>query len=128
MTAKGADMNETNHQEQPEETPKVPPSPQADPPDGVGGRGYARLGVISFGLATGATFALFVFFLGIMAAFFEWGMVLAATLSSFLIGFGPSFVGSIAGAVWAFVIGFLLGLLDAWLYNRFLVRRRHGSP
>jgi len=84
---------------------------------------HAKLGVISFGLALGAACAVFVFFLGIVAAFFEWGIVLAATLSSFLIGFGPSFVGSIAGAVWAFVVGFIFGLLVAWFYNRFQVSR-----
>jgi len=89
---------------------------------------HARLGVISFGLAVGVTCAAFVFFLGIMAAFFEWGIVLAATLSSFLIGFGPSLVGSIAGAVWAFVAGFLFGLMIAWLYNRFLLRRLRPTP
>lgn len=100
----------------------------AEQPDENSAKHYGRLGVISFGLSVGVASAVLVFFLGIMAAFFEWGIVLAATLSSFLIGFGPSFVGSIAGAVWAFVIGFLFGLMVAWFYNRFLMRRLKLSP
>jgi hypothetical protein len=87
---------------------------------------HTTLGVISFGLAFGLTSAIFVFLLGIMAAWFDWGVPIAAALSSLYIGFGPSFVGSIAGAVWAFVDGLAFGVVVAWLYNRFLLRRRPG--
>jgi fructose-specific phosphotransferase system IIC component len=84
---------------------------------------HMTLGVISFGLALGVTSAVFVFILGIMAAFFGWGLQLAQVLSSLYIGYGPTFVGTIAGAVWAFVDGFVAGALIAWLYNRFLLYR-----
>ena len=83
----------------------------------------ATLGVISFGLAVAITSAVFTFFLGLMATFFGWGIELAGALSSLYIGFSPTFVGTIAGAVWAFVNGFAAGVLIAWLYNRFLLRR-----
>ncbi len=86
---------------------------------------YMKLGVISFGLAIGLTFAISVFTLGILAAYLGWGVSLAATLSSLYVGYGPTFVGSITGAVWAFVHGFIAGVLIAWLYNRFLLRRAH---
>ena len=89
---------------------------------------HATLGVISFGLALGVTSAIFVFVLGLMAHFFGWGVELAGVLSSLYIGFGPSFVGTIAGAVWAFVDGFIAGVVIAWLYNRFLLRRRKHLP
>ena len=79
-------MNEENQQEHPEETPEAPLPQRVERQGERRSKAYGRLGVISFGLATGVTFAVFVFFLGIMAAFFEWGMVLAATLSSFLVG------------------------------------------
>jgi len=85
---------------------------------------HRTLGVISFGLALGVTFAIFVFVLGVVAAAFGWGVQLAAALSSLYIGFGPTFVGAIAGAVWAFVDGLIAGVLIAWFYNRFLLRRR----
>ncbi len=84
---------------------------------------HATLGVISFGLAVAITSAVFTFFLGLMAAFFGWGVELAGALSSVYIGFSPTFVGTIAGAVWAFVVGFAAGIMIAWLYNRFLLRR-----
>lgn len=85
---------------------------------------HMTLGVISMGLATGVTAAIFVFVLGIAATLFGWGAHLAQVLQNLFIGFAPTFVGSIAGAVWAFVDGFIAGLMIAWFYNRFLVARR----
>lgn len=85
--------------------------------------GYARLGVISFGLATGIAFALFVFLLGLVAALTGWGAELAGALSSLFLGYSPSVVGAITGAVWAFVDGLIGGVLIAWLYNKLLLRR-----
>ncbi len=90
---------------------------------------HATLGVISFGLAVAITSAAFTFFLGLMATFFGWGVELAGALSSLYIGFSPTFVGTIAGAVWAFVTGFVAGVMIAWLYNKFLLRRAvHVAP
>ena len=87
---------------------------------------HATLGVISLGLALGVTWAIAVFLLAIMAWLFGWGIEVAAALASLYIGYGPSFVGAIAGAVWGFVDGLILGVMIAWLYNRFLlVRQRH---
>ena len=87
---------------------------------------HKTLGVISFGLALGVTAAIATFVLGVMATFFDWGIPLAMVLASIFLGYGPTFVGSIAGAVWAFVDGFIVGMLIAWFYNRFLLhRRRH---
>lgn len=90
---------------------------------------HATLGVISFGLALAVTSAVFTVLLGIMASFFGWGVELAGMLASLYIGFSPTFVGTIAGAVWAFVDGFVAGVMIAWLYNRFLLRRAaHLGP
>ena len=89
---------------------------------------HMTLGVISFGLALGVTSAIAVFVLGLAAWLFGWGVDVAIALSSLYIGYGPSFVGSIAGAVWAFVDGLILGILVAWLYNRFLLSRRKALP
>lgn len=88
---------------------------------------FAKLGVISLGLALGTTAAIFIFLLGLAAAFFGWGIVAAAALSSIFIGYGPTLVGSLAGAVWAFFDGFIAGALIAWLYNRFLAVRRSNE-
>jgi len=85
---------------------------------------HTTLGVISFGLALGVTFGVLVFFLGIAAATMGWGILIARSLSSLFIGFSPTFIGSITGAVWASVFGFAMGVMIAWLYNRFLLRRK----
>ncbi len=84
---------------------------------------HAGLGIISLGLAVGVTWALSVAFLAIMAAAFQWGAVFAAVLQNIYLGFSPTFVGAIAGAVWAFVHGFIVGMLIAFFYNRFLSSR-----
>lgn len=85
---------------------------------------HATLGVISFGLALGTAWAIGVALLAIVAGLFGWGVALAAVLQSLYIGYGPSFVGAVAGAVWGFADGFIFGMLIAWLYNRFLLTRR----
>lgn len=85
-------------------------------------RQHATLGAVSFGLAWGFVSGFFVFVLGTAAALFGWGVPLAAVLASIYVGYAPTFIGSIAGAVWAFATGFLFGLLVAMVYNR-LVRR-----
>ena len=87
---------------------------------------HTTLGVLSFGFALGLTWAILVFVLGIVAAAFGWGVPVAAALASLYLGFGPTFIGSVAGAVWAFVNGLVAGLMVAWLYNRFLLTRRRA--
>lgn len=86
---------------------------------------HRTLGVLSFGFAVGLTWAILVFMLGLLAALLSWGVPIAVILSSLYVGFGPTFIGSVAGAVWGFVNGLIAGLLIAWLYNRFLLTRRH---
>lgn len=84
----------------------------------------ASLGIISFGVAVGLVWSIFVFLTGIVASFLGWGVLIAQTLSSLYVGYGPSFIGAISGAVWGFVHGFASGVVLAWLYNRCLKIRR----
>jgi phosphotransferase system glucose/maltose/N-acetylglucosamine-specific IIC component len=87
---------------------------------------HTTLGVVSFGLAIGITWAIGVFFLAIMAGYLDWGVPIAALLQTVYIGYSPSFVGAITGAVWGFFDGFICGAVVAWLYNRLLLaRQRH---
>ena len=87
---------------------------------------HMTLGVVSFGLAVGLTWAIFVFVLGLVAALLDWGVGIAIALSTLYVGYGPTLIGSIAGAVWAFVSGLVTGILIAWFYNRFLLTRRRS--
>ena len=90
---------------------------------------HATLGVISFGLAVGAAWGLSVAFLALAAGLFGWGTALAMTLQGLYFGFAPTLPGAIAGAVWGFVNGLILGVLVAWFYNRFLLSRQlHLHP
>jgi hypothetical protein len=97
-------------------------SGDADAGDEV--RERSEFGVISFGLALGITLALLTFVVGITAGLFGWGVVLVQVLSNLFLGYEPSFVGAIVGAVWAFVDGLIAGVIFAWLYNRFVGRHR----
>lgn len=83
-----------------------------------------HLGVISFGLAMGVTGAIFAFLLAVAVGLLGWSPVPVEILSHLFIGYGPTIIGAIAGAVWAFVDGFIAGILIAWLYNTFLRTRR----
>ena len=71
----------------------------------------------ALGIAVGVLWATYVFFCGI-TAMFGWGIALVDAISSLYIGYGPSVVGAIIGAVWAFVDGYIAGVVIAWLYNK----------
>jgi hypothetical protein len=71
---------------------------------------------LALGVAIGAVWAFYVFGLAI-AAMFGWGTALVDTLASLYIGYGASIIGAIIGAVWAFIDGFIAGVLIAWIYN-----------
>ena len=82
----------------------------------------ATLGVLSLGVALGITNALIVFLLGITTALAGWGILVVQVLATLYIGYEPTLLGAITGAVWAFVDAFIVGILFAWIYNK-LVRR-----
>ena len=71
---------------------------------------------IALGVAIGVLWALYVGCLGV-TAMFNWGNALVAPLGSLYIGYGPSVIGAIIGAVWAFIDGFVAGVVIAWIYN-----------
>jgi hypothetical protein len=71
---------------------------------------------LALGIAIGVLWAVYVFFAGIFATF-GWGVALVETLGSFYIGYGASVIGAIIGAIWAFVDGFVAGVIIAEVYN-----------
>ena len=72
---------------------------------------------LALGIAIGVLWALYVFFIGI-AAMFGWGNALVDVLASLYIGYEASVIGAIIGAIWAFIDGFIAGVVIAWIYNR----------
>jgi hypothetical protein len=81
--------------------------------------GVVHLKIHAFGLAIGVTWALGVFLLGILGWLFNFGTELQSAISSVYRGYAPTFPGSVLGALWALVDGFIVGLIIAWLYNKF---------
>lgn len=76
-----------------------------------------RLCIVSFGLALGITWALGMFALGLSAWLFGWGTNMVGVIGEMYIGFAPTFLGSLIGAVWGFVDLFITGVITAWIYN-----------
>jgi F0F1-type ATP synthase membrane subunit c/vacuolar-type H+-ATPase subunit K len=77
-----------------------------------------KLSVKSFALTCGILFGV-----GFMLA--TWWLIAWETpgdimrkFSSFFIGYSFTYVGGLLGLVWAFVYGFVIGGLFAWLYNK----------
>jgi hypothetical protein len=72
---------------------------------------------LALGVAIGVLWALYVFCVGI-TAMFGWGAALVSALASLYIGYSATIVGAVIGALWAFVDGFVAGLVIAWIYNK----------
>ena len=75
--------------------------------------------VFALGLGIGILFAAYAFLLGLSALVFDWGTELVEIMGKLYIGYAPTFLGSIIGAIWAFVDGFIAGVVIAWIYNKF---------
>lgn len=71
----------------------------------------------ALGIAIGVLWSLYILGAGLVAMF-GWSTQLVTVLGSLYLGYGPSVVGAIVGAVWAFVDGFIAGVVIAWVYNR----------
>ncbi len=71
---------------------------------------------VALGVAIGVLWAIYVGCVGI-TAMFGWGNALLAALASLYIGYQASVIGALIGAAWAFVDGFIAGVVIAWVYN-----------
>ncbi len=71
---------------------------------------------LALGIAIGVLWAIYVFLAGIIAIY-GWAVALVEAFASLYIGYGASIGGAIIGAIWAFVDGFIAGVVIAWIYN-----------
>lgn len=76
-----------------------------------------KLQINALGISVGVIWAAYILFCGITASF-GWGAALVDAISSLYIGYGPTFLGAVIGAIWGFVDGYIAGVVIAWLYNR----------
>jgi len=77
-----------------------------------------HLNVLSLALALGIACAVYALFIGVVAWLFGWGTSIVEVISSLYIGYKPTPLGSIIGGIWAFIDGFIGGVIIVWLYNR----------
>ena len=79
-----------------------------------------RLKAVIVGLVTGLMAGLAVF-VATNWLILKGGRVVGphlALLGQFFIGYRVTFAGSLIGFLWAFVVGFLVGVAVVWIYNR----------
>ncbi len=75
-----------------------------------------KLNVKAFTLAWGISFGIYFLFIGWMASF-GWGVDIVKAISTFYIGYAPTFWGGIIGGVWAFFDGAIGGAIISLIYN-----------
>lgn len=76
-----------------------------------------KIHIVGLGLAVGIVSALYIFVMGLSARFFGVGMDVVHLTGSLYLGYAPSVLGSLIGALYAFVDGFVFGALIALFYN-----------
>ncbi len=76
------------------------------------------LNPIAFGLSLAIVWALGVFLMGMLAYFTDYGSGFVTGLGSLYLGYEANVIGSLMGALWAFVDLFVCGFLIAYIYNK----------
>lgn len=76
-----------------------------------------KLSATAFGVGVGVSKAIFM----LLLAWAGWIWVVAIPgingISTIYYGYGPSFVGGLAGLLWGFIDGFIFGAIAASIYN-----------
>ena len=75
-----------------------------------------RLSIRALAIGVGAAWAFCMLFVG-WASLFGWGKAFVEMMSSVYIGFAPTVLGGIIGAVWGFADGAIGGAIIALVYN-----------
>ncbi|MGA9139716.1 MAG: bacteriophage holin [Methanocella sp.] len=84
----------------------------------------SRLKPVRFGLTTAIVWCAYVFCLGVMATYLNWGNTMQSAIRSIYPGYRRTPGGIVIGTVWAFFDGFFGATIFAWLYN-LLAGARH---
>ncbi|MCX5695965.1 MAG: bacteriophage holin [Candidatus Omnitrophica bacterium] len=87
----------------------------------------ARLDIKAFGMALGLVWGGITFLLGLLDMMYFWGSSWGKMMTTIYVGYTPTIMGSIIGAVWGFVYASVLGFAVAWLYNRLAEENRIAS-
>ena len=75
-----------------------------------------KLNVKALAIGLGVSWAVCMLFAGWMSTF-GWGTKFVEVMASVYIGFKPTFLGGVIGAIWGFVDGATGGAIIALVYN-----------
>jgi hypothetical protein len=78
-----------------------------------------RLSRFGMGMALGLVWGLMVLVMGLLAHYLQYGVEFVTSLGTVYIGYEKTIVGSFIGAGFAFLDGFVGGILIALFYNLF---------
>lgn len=81
------------------------------------GRKACRLSPCALAVAMGITWSLAVLIIGLAAMNFDYGKPFVELFSSLYLGYGATLKGSMIGALWALIDGFIAAVIFAWIYN-----------
>jgi hypothetical protein len=81
-----------------------------------------KLNVKALAVALGVSWAFCMLFVG-WASIFGWGTEFVKIMSSVYIGFRPTFLGGVIGAIWGFIDGAIGGAIIALVYNTIAKKR-----
>jgi hypothetical protein len=76
--------------------------------------------VTSVGLALGIMAGLAITVYSLLAAYTGYGIEAETMLESFMPGYSLTVQGTIVGMVWMFTIGYIHGVVFAWIYNNLI--------
>ena len=82
-----------------------------------GNPSYAKLSITAVGLASGILSAVAIVAYSVMAYLTGYGIELESTLEGLNPGYSLSIGGTIIGVIWDFALGYIFGVIFAWLYN-----------
>lgn len=72
---------------------------------------------VALGVALGVACGLYLFTIGLVAVYVDWGREFVDVIGSVYIGYEATLVGSFIGLGWGFVDGFIGGFIIAWIYK-----------
>lgn len=82
---------------------------------------------VPFGLTAAIVWSIYVFFLGAMATYLNWGNMAQSAVRSIYPGYRRTPGGIVIGTIWAFVDAFFCGAIFALVYNWLASCRLCGS-
>ncbi len=83
-----------------------------------------KLNITAFGISCGAISALSIIIYSVLASVTGFGIEIESIVESLHPGYTLSIAGTIIGAIWEFVYGYLWGVILAWFYNVLSVSKK----